>query len=58
MQSLEQSNSITSDGSNGSYSTRMNKPKPIPLHNDHLNFKHDPQIMNKLEKDGKLTFII
>ena len=31
----------------------MNKMKPIPLHNDNLNFKHDPQIMNKLMNDGE-----
>ena len=53
MQSREQSKSISSNSSSGSYSTRMNKMKPIPFHNDNLDFKHDPQIMNKLESDGE-----
>ena len=30
------------------------KMKPIPIGTDHLNFKHQSEIMNQLEKDGKI----
>ena len=39
----------------GGGNSRAGRVRPIPIGEDHLQFKHDPQIQGQLDHNGKYT---